>query len=67
MHRVPRSSKRGFFRAGYAAWRATRHGRGAHFLRFETGIGIEEVIEESSGYRYMRRDFRGSFFLEKDR
>lgn len=63
MHRVPRSSKRGFFRAGYAAWRATRHGRGAHFLRFETGIGIEEVIEESSGYI----DIWRIFFLEEDR
>lgn len=44
MHRVPRSSKRGFFRTGYAVARNETRKRSP--LRFETGIDIEEVIED---------------------
>lgn len=65
MHRVPRSSKRGFFRAGYAVARnETRKRSPLSSIRdWNRYRGGNRGYRGKSGFGYidMGRDFRGSF------
>lgn len=62
MHRVPRSSKRGFFRAGYAEERDTEE-EPTSIRDWNRYRGGNRGYRGKSGFGYidMGRDFRGSF------